>query len=105
MPPPERAISSYDAAEPLLELGHSIASVDEMGVAVDQSRRHPESFRFLGFQPLRRRILPALARGAEPCDALALDGDGAVGECAIRGAALHHGGKVGAHPNMVPGSI
>ena len=44
MPPPA-AISLIPCAfEPHLELFRAIASVDEMGVAIDQRRRHPAAF-------------------------------------------------------------
>ncbi len=70
---------------PRLELVGAIAGIDEVGVAVDESRRDPMATRIERSRGAARQV----TRRPDPRDAIAGDADGAVAKRAVGRGAGH----------------
>ena len=91
-----------NAAQPLFEFLHPIAPINQVRVAVDQPRGHPQTSCIFDRDVLRRRVGPGLGGGSNPGDTFALDRQAGVHEVAIGLATRDHGGNICADPHLVP---
>ena len=79
-----------NAAQPLLELIDTIAAVDQVRVAIDEPRRHPQAAAILDRNILCRGPASAFGGRADPGDALALHRERIAFELAIRFGTRDH---------------
>ncbi len=85
-----------DAAQALFELVRATAAVDEVGVAVDEPRRHEAATAVMD----ARRCVDVGGRcRPNMSDATVFDHDGGVGYKAVGLARRRHGGDVGVQPD------
>src|SRR6185312_1200823 len=86
-----------------LELMSAITAIDEMRVAIDQSRRHPASHEIVDFAGDCALVARHVGHGAEPGDAAVPDGNRGVLDRAIGHAVRTHGREAAVRPQAVPG--
>jgi hypothetical protein len=97
-----RNVLVRNAAKPLLELLHSMTAIHQVGVAIDQSRRQPQTLGLVNANAGRLSLAQTLGGRADPRNTITFHRQGAVFDIAIGFGARDHGGNVGPGPNLVP---